>query len=211
MTPQTLFKPPALLLRIFSAVGSVVCFRCQLHTMGLIQERREKFMHRVERTVLIVIIACLPLFAVAQQSEGLEVGPVDYFNITDSPFSGPVETLVFSSHPTVKRGTGTDVFVVVQNHSNEATVTVNIGLELEWADGSQKHPFHLGQDRQHTLGPNEGVGFIIFYAVPDDAPLGASVFRTNAQVGRVTGVADGHRENPNPMIASDFANFEVVP
>ena len=90
-------------------------------------------------------------------------------------------------------------------------MTANSGLKIECSDGSQKRPFHFGQDRQHVLWPNEGVGFIIFHAVPEDAPLGTSVFRTHALVGRVTGIPDGHRENPNPMIASDFARFEVTP
>jgi len=156
------------------------------------------------------ILACLAP-AWATPPEGLETGPIQYFPIGDSPFSGPVETLVNTNHPTAARGTLTDVFLVVQNHSNEATVSVNIDLELRYADGVEVQPFHLGQDRQHTLGPDEGVGFFVFFVVPVDAPLGTATFRVNALVGRVSGGDDGHRENPNPMVASDSVQFEVLP
>ena len=87
----------------------------------------------------------------------------------------------------------------------------NIGLELLWSDGSQVRPFDLGEARAHTLGPNEGVGFRVFFAVPEDAPLGTAVFRASARVGRVSGDDDGHRANPNPMVATDFIEFEVIP
>ncbi len=170
-------------------------------------------MRAVTRTVWMAaaVLACLlPTFA-QDSPEGLEVGPIQRFTLTDSPFSGPVETLVFSEHPTAGRGTLTDVFLVVQNHSNDATVTVNIDLDLLYADGNEVQPFHLGQDREHTLGPDEGVGFIIFWQVPADAPLGTATFRVEARVGRVTGSDEGHSENPNPMVASDAVEFEVVP
>ena len=167
-------------------------------------------MSRLTKVLIVLFIAGLPFLAAAQGSDALEIGPIDYFTMSDSPFSGPVETQVFSSHPIAGRGTGTDVFMVVQNHSNDATVSVNLGLELEWSDGSFKRPFHLGQDRIHILGPNEGVGFVIFYAIPGDAPLGTTVFRAKALVGRVTGDDDDHRVNQNPMVAVDFAEFEVV-
>jgi hypothetical protein len=72
-------------------------------------------------------------------------------------------------------------------------------------------PFHLGQDRQHTLGPDEGVGFFIFFVVPADAPLGTATFGVNALVGAVIGGDDGHGQNPNPMVASDSVQFEVLP
>lgn len=147
----------------------------------------------------------------ADPPEGLEVGQVQYFPIGDSPFSGPVETLVNTNHPTAARGTLTDVFLVVQNHSNEATVSVNIDLDLRYADGVEVQPFHLGQDRQHTLGPDEGVGFFIFFVVPADAPLGTATFGVNALVGAVIGGDDGHGQNPNPMVASDSVQFEVLP
>ena len=54
------------------------------------------------------------------------------------------------------------------------------------------------------------MGFTIFSVVPEDAPLGTATFRASARAGRVTGGDDGHHENPNPMIASDVIEFEVV-
>jgi len=145
-----------------------------------------------------------------ERAEGLEVGPVEYFAMTDSPYSGPVEMNVQSAHPVAAQGSFTDVFLVVQNHSNVDTVSVNIELELVYADGRPVRPFHLGADRIHTLGPDEGVGFLIFFVVPEDAPVGEATFRAKARVGR-TGQDDGHRDNPNPMIATDAVTFEVVP
>jgi len=158
----------------------------------------------------VVIVGCVSVVW-AEEPEGLGVGPIQYFPIGDSPFSGPVETLVNTNHPTAARGTLTDVFLVVQNHSNEATVSVNIDLDLQYADGVPVRPFHLSQNREHTLGPDEGVGFFIFFVVPVDAPLGTATFGVNALVGRVTGGDDGHSENPNPMVASDSVQFEVIP
>lgn len=148
--------------------------------------------------------------AVAQDgAEGLQAGTIEYFTMSDSPYSGPVETIVNSAHPAVYQGSFTDVFLVVQNHSNVDTVTVNIELELAYADGRPVRPFHLGADRIHTLGPDEGVGFLVFFEVPADAAVGTATFRAKARVGR-TG-ADGHADNPNPMIAEDGVEFEVVP
>jgi len=158
-----------------------------------------------------VVVASLSPGWAADSPEGLEVGQIQYFPIGDSPFSGPVEALVNTNHRTAARGTLTDVFLVVQNHANEATVSVNIDLELRYADGLEVQPFHLGQLRQHMLGPDEGVGFFVFFVVPADAPLGPATFGVNALVGRATGRDDGHSENPNPMVASDSVRFEVVP
>jgi hypothetical protein len=158
-------------------------------------------------------VALLAVSAVsaARDAEGLRVGPVEYYSLMDSPVSGPVEVAVVSNHPTASRGSFTEVFFVVQNHSNTATVSVDIELELTFADGRPVRPFHLGRDRIHTLGPDEGVGYFIFFAVPEDAALGQATFAANARIGRVTGGSDGHRENPNPMIASAFIQFVVVP
>jgi len=157
------------------------------------------------------ILACLTPVAAKDLPEGLEVGPIQYFPIGDSPFSGPVEVIANTNHPTAARGTLADVFLAVQNHSNDATVSVNIDLDLRYADGVDVVPFHLGEVRQHTLGPDEGVGFFIFFQVPVDAPLGTATFGVNAVVGRVTGGDDRHSDNPNPMVASDSVEFEVLP
>ena len=162
--------------------------------------------------VLLLLVALLPAAAAAEPPEGLETGPIEYFDMLDSPVSGPVETFVNSSFPTASRGGFTEVFLVVQNHSNESTVSINIELDLRYADGVAVRPFHLGQDRAHILGPDQGVGFRVFFAVPADAPLGQATFRVNARVGRVSGgEGEGHKDNTNPMVASDSVQFEVVP
>lgn len=163
------------------------------------------------KSMLVLLSMALPVAVVAQSPEGLEVGDVEYFNLTDSPVSGPVEMIVNSNHPVAGQNTFTDVFLVVRNHSNTGTVSVNIDLDLIYADGVEVQPFHLGADRVHILGPNQGVAFFIFFAVPADAPLGTATFRAEARVGRVTGDDDGHRRNDNPMVATDSVRFEVVP
>lgn len=147
----------------------------------------------------------------AEAPEGLETGPMEYFDLTDSPFSGPVEIIVDSNHPTASRGSFTDVFLLVRNHDNDGTVSVVIDLDLRYADGASVRPFHLGQDRVHTLGPDSGVGFFIFFAIAPDAPLGAATFEATARVARITGTDNNHANNDNPMRAVDSVTFEVVP
>lgn len=167
---------------------------------------------KMKASVILALMTLLPAAAVAEPAEGLETGPIEYFNMYDSPVSGPVETFVTTSFPTAVRGGFSEVFLVVQNHSNASTVSINIELDLRYADGAAVRPFHLGEARAHTLGPDQGVGFRIFFAVPADAALGTATFRVNARVGRVTGGdGEGHRDNPNPMVASDSVQFEVVP
>lgn len=168
----------------------------------------------MRRLVPAMFVLCLIVPAVAVAAgpvnEGLETDTAQYFALTDSPISGPVEMFVQSNHPYVQQGTFTDVALLVKNHSNEATVSIVIDLDLVYADGRSVQPFHLGQERVHTLGTDEGVGFMVFFVVPPDAPLGAGTFRASARVARVTGDDDGHADNPNPMIASDSFEFEVV-
>ena len=164
------------------------------------------------RISVLTFARLLPAAAFADPAEGLETGPIEYFNVENSPFSGPVEMVVNTNFPTAVRGGFTEVFLAVQNHSNESTVSVNIELDLRYADGKPVRPFHLGQARAHILGPDQGVGFRIFFAVPADAPLGTATFRANARIGRVSGGAgEGHKDNPNPMVASDAVQFDVVP
>jgi len=166
----------------------------------------------VMRILVMALVTLAPLAAVANPAEGLEVGPIQYFNLDNSPFSGPVETIVNSNFPTAARGGFSEVFLAVQNHSNESTVSVNIELDLRYADGVTVRPFHLGQDRAHILGPDQGVGFRVFFVVPADAPLGTATFRVNARVGLISGGQDqGHADNPNPMVAPDSVQFDVVP
>jgi len=161
-------------------------------------------------TTMAVLIAFAPL-ATAQSDEGLGVRDLQYFDLANSPYSGPVEVLVNSMHPTVARGSFTDVFVVVQNHSNETTASVAIDLELVYADGVRVRPFHLGAERTQTLGPDQGMGFYIFWQIPSDAPLGSGHFAVRAIVGRLSGGDDSHADNTNPMVAEDSVNFDVVP
>jgi hypothetical protein len=161
--------------------------------------------------VLVAGLLAASAVSAAENMEGLSVGPIEYHGLTDSPVSGSVEMFVVSNHPTATRGSFTEVFLVVKNHSNDATVSVNIELELKFADGQPVRPFHLGRDRIHTLGPDEGVGFFLYFAVPEDAELGTASFAASARIGRVTGGDDGHAQNTNPMIASDSIEFEVVP
>ena len=136
---------------------------------------------------LVVALLAVSTVSAASDAEGLQVGPVEYYPLMDSPVSGPVEVAVVSNHPTASRGTFTEVFFVVQNHSNDATVSVEIELELSFADGRPVRPFHLGRDRVHTLGPDEGVGFFIFFAVPEDAALGQATFAANGRGCRLGG------------------------
>ncbi len=166
---------------------------------------------RAETLIVLALLAGLAPAAASEPPEGLEKGPSEYFNLTDSPFSGPVEVIVNTNHPTAARGSFTDVFIVVRNHSNEADVSVNIDLDLRYADGRRVRPFHLGADRIQLLGPDQGVAFFIFFVVPPDAPLGTATFRVDGRVGRVTGTDDDHSQNENPMVASDSVEFEVTP
>lgn len=161
-------------------------------------------------STVAALIAFAPLTA-AQSDEGLGVRDLQHFDLTSSPFSGPVEVLVNSMHPTVARGSLTDVFVVVQNHSNDTTASVAIDLDLVYADGAEVQPFHLGAERAQTLGPDQGVGFFLFWQIPQNAPLGTGHLRVSAIVGRLSGGDDSHADNQNPMIASDSVNFDVVP
>lgn len=170
-------------------------------------------MRDITRTVWIpaVLILFAPAVIASEGPAGLAVRDFQRFDLTSSPFSGPVETIVMTDHPIAARGSLTDVFVAVQNHSNDTTVSVVIDLELRYADGAQVLPFHLGVERTQTLGPDEGVGFFIFWQVPADAPLGAAMLAVHARVGRLSGGGDSHADNENPMIASDAVTFEVVP
>jgi hypothetical protein len=161
--------------------------------------------------MLVAGLAGVSSVSAGDLAEGLEVGPVQYYTLTDSPVSGPVEMFVSSNHPTASLGTFSEVFLLVQNHSNDATVSINIDLELVFADGQPVHPFNLGRDRLQTLGPDEGVGFFVYFSVPQDTELGKGTFGASARVTRVSGGNDGHRENPNPMVASDSVSFEVIP
>ena len=162
---------------------------------------------RASSAAAAVLFLLAPCWA-GRSPEGLQVGTVQYFPIGDSPYSGPVEAIVNTNHLTAARGTLTDVFLVVQNHSNTATVTVNLDLDLRYADGVRVQPFDLGQLRTYTLGPDQGVGFYVFFVVPNTAPLGTARFRMNALVGRLSG---GETRSENPMVATDSVEFEVVP
>lgn len=142
--------------------------------------------------------------------QGLQIGEFQRYTL-DSPFSGPVEAIANTDHETVSRGGLMDVFIAVQNHSNDTTAGVVIDLDLRYADGSRVQPFSLGSERVQTLGPDEGVGFFIFWQIPPDAPLGTATFKINAIVTRLTDGGDGHDDNENPMVASDSVSFEVVP
>jgi hypothetical protein len=154
------------------------------------------------------------LFATAVRADdapgGLEIHGFQRYML-DDPLSGPIETIVNTDHATISRGALMDVFVAVQNHSNDTTAGVVIDLDLRYADGALVTPFHLGADREQTLGPDEGVGFFIFWQIPADAPLGTASFTACARVTRLTGGSDGHQGNQNPMVACDSVTFEVTP
>jgi hypothetical protein len=160
--------------------------------------------------VCLVLVGGVASGADSLDQRGVEVGPLQYYMMADSPVSGPVETFVISNHPVVYPDSLSEVQLAVENNSNDATVTINIDLDLVYADGKPVEPFHLGMNRSHTLGPNEGVAFRVYFAVPTDAPLGHATFRASARIGRVTGDPNGHPANPNPMIATDSIEFEVV-
>ncbi len=168
-----------------------------------------------DMTKVAWILALLLLFVPAAQAqeapEGLEISQIQQFVLTDSPFSGPIETQVMTEHPTVSRGSLNDVFFAVLNHSNDTTASVVIELDLRYADGVEVQPFHLGAERAQTLGPDEGMLFIIFWQIPADAPLGTATLTVSARVGRLSGGNEGHNDNPNPMVATDSVSFEVVP
>lgn len=157
----------------------------------------------------LLCTSIVPLLAV-DASEGLKIRGFQRFQL-NSPFSGPVEAIAMTEHTTISRGALMDVFVAVQNHSNDTTAGVVIDLVLRYADGVRVLPFHLGAERAQTLGPDEGVGFFIFWQIPADAPPGIATFTINARVSRLSGGDEGHDDNENPMIATDSVTFEVVP
>jgi hypothetical protein len=142
--------------------------------------------------------------------QGLQIEEFQRFTL-DDPFSGPVEAIANTDQETVNRGGLMDVFIAVQNHSNDATVGVVIDLDLRYADGIRVQPFNLGSERVQLLGPDEGIGFFIFWQIPPDAPLGTASFTVNAIVTRLTGGSEDHGGNENPMVASDSVTFDVVP
>ncbi len=162
------------------------------------------------RTLLLSSFLLLVSPALAYEPPaGLGIREFQRFSL-NSPFSGPVETIVMTNHTTVGPGELMDVFVAVQNHSNDTTVGVVIDLDLRYADGVRVEPFHLGSERVQTLGPDEGVGFFIFWFIPPDVPPGTATFEASARVTRWTD-GEGHDDNQNPMVAADSVSFEVLP
>jgi hypothetical protein len=173
---------------------------------------------RVTRSFRLVVAAAIsivlagPLGAVimSEASPAFRVRGFHHYSLPDSPISGPVEVIANTNHTEVSRGALMDVFLAVQNHSNTATTTVVVSLSLNYGDGELVIPFSLGAMRTHTLGPDEGVGFFIFWVIPEDAPLGTGTFTVTARIAQLSG-GDGHQNYDNPMVAADSVTFEVVP
>ena len=156
------------------------------------------------RTWAAVLSVLAPFYA-ARAVDGPTIQSIEHFRTSDGPFSRPIEVSANTDHHTVAQGALMEVFLAVENHSSETTVSVNIDIDLKYAEGGRVKPFNLGSDREQILGPNEGVVFFLFFVVPEDAPLGTATFGVDARV--VKGM-DG---NENPRVASDFVQFEVVP
>jgi hypothetical protein len=74
----------------------------------------------IAASFLAVLLVFVPPAAASKPPEGLEIRDFRRFTLS-SPFSGPVETIVMTNHRTITRGALMDVFVAVQNHSNDTT------------------------------------------------------------------------------------------
>jgi hypothetical protein len=160
--------------------------------------------------IALLSIASTAAVPVSQAAPGFRVEGFHHYVLPDSPVSGPVEVIANTHHAEVARGDLMDVFLAVQNHSNDTTVTVVISLSLSYGDGELVIPFNLGAMRTHTLGPDEGVGFFLFWLIPEDAPAGVSTFTVTARVAQLSG-GDAHKNYDNPMVATDSVTFEVLP
>lgn len=166
-------------------------------------------MRKAAASILTLSILLISPALAYEPPHGLSIGDIQRFPL-DDPFSGPIEVIANTDQPTISRGDLMDVFVAVQNHSNDTTAGAVIDLDLRYADGARVQPFDLGSERAQTLGPDEGIGFFIFWQIPADAPLGTATFRITARVTQLTG-GDGHEDFENPMVATDSVSFEVVP